>query len=364
MVPIQTFFPPYLRIGGLVLGTIVIFGIDLLTKRGITAWLPYYLVLLASVWVPSRRFLLGLTAGMVVLIVTAHFFKPDGDHYASTLNRSFGIATLVAMSLFLDQYRQAREEAHRACEEARMANQAKTNFISMVSHELRSPLTGVLGFSEFILSEPLGPIGEKKYLEYIKDIHDSGAHLLDLINNILDIAKMEAGRMEIEPEWLEAKPLMVTVGRLLQEQASRHHHTISIILPGHESIRLWADRRAVSQSLINLLSNAIKFTPKGGLLTLSARNTQNGGVELVVADTGVGIPARHLDRVVRPFERLDNTYHRSNNSGTGLGLPLVKGLMDLHGGSLRIDSREDVGTTIFLYFPPPRATITDAGEQS
>ncbi len=226
----------------------------------------------------------------------------------------------------------------------------------MVSHELRSPLNGVLGFSEFILSEPLGPIGEPKYLEYIKDIHDSGTHLLDLINNILDIAKMEVGRMELAPDWLEARPLIVTMVRLIQEQSSRRGHAIFIDLPGNKNTLFWADRRAVGQCLINLLTNAIKFTPNGGRITVSARNTSDGGVEIAVADTGVGIPASLIDRVFRPFERLDNAYHCSKDAGTGLGLPLVKGLIELHGGRISIDSQEKIGTTIILYFPPPTRT--------
>ena len=340
-------------IAGIALGVIAVFTADIITRRGITAWLPYFLLLLATVWAPDRRVLVSLTGTMVSLIIAAHFLKPGGDVYASMINRGFGIAILVSMAFFLDMYWKARQETNRACEEAKTANQAKSNFISMVSHELRSPLTGVLGFSEFILTEPLGPIGEPKYLEYIKDIHDSGTHLLDLINNILDIAKMEVGRMDVAPDWLEARPLIVTVVRLLREQSSRRGHSISVDLPENKNIIFWADRRAVSQSLINLLSNAIKFTPNGGRIIVSARDTSDGGVEIAVADTGVGIPASHIDRVFRPFERLDNAYHRSKDAGTGLGLPLVKGLIELHGGRISIDSKEKVGTMITLYFPPP-----------
>jgi len=251
-------------------------------------------------------------------------------------------------------------EIRTARQDAETANQAKTEFLAMMSHEIRTPLTVILGFSEIIRDQAFGPIENATYTEYANDINTSGHHLLDVVNDILDIAKIEAGKMEITPERIEPAALLATAIRLVKERALRRdlilEHTAPTTLPF-----LWADPRAAKQILFNLLSNAIKFTPRGGRITVTAAAADGdgngegrGGRDLVitVTDTGIGIPSDQLQRVLRPFERIDNRYTRKAN-GTGLGLPLVKALMALHNGSLTINSGPGIGTTVSLRFPPP-----------
>ena len=248
-------------------------------------------------------------------------------------------------------------EIHTARHDAETANQAKTEFLAMMSHEIRTPLTVILGFSEIIRDQAFGPINNSTYTEYANDINTSGHHLLDVVNDILDIAKIEAGKMEISPELIEPAALLTTAIRLVKERALRRDLVIDHAAPQTLPF-LWADPRAAKQILFNLLSNAIKFTPRGGRITVTAAaNGGSGGGDggdllVTVTDTGIGIPPDHLQRVLRPFERIDNRYTRKAN-GTGLGLPLVKALMELHNGSLTINSGPGIGTTVSLRFPPP-----------
>jgi two-component system cell cycle sensor histidine kinase PleC len=243
-------------------------------------------------------------------------------------------------------------ELARIKDAAEAANQAKSAFLTTMSHELRTPLTSIIGFSEIMRDQCFGPIGVPVYAEYAGDIHESGLHLLDLINDILDIAKIESGKMTLDRQWIDVPHLLSGICRLVNQRALRQELEISVCVPDGMP-RLWADERAVKQIVFNLLSNAIKFTPKGGGIAVAAEDRQ-GWIVLRVTDTGVGIPSKELTRVLRPFEQIENHYSRAAG-GTGLGLPLIKGLIELHGGVLTIESEVDSGTMVEVSFPPRAA---------
>jgi two-component system, cell cycle sensor histidine kinase PleC len=221
-----------------------------------------------------------------------------------------------------------------------------------MSHELRTPLIAIIGFSEMIRDQSFGPIGAPIYAEYAEDILAGGHHLLGLVNDLLDLAKIEAGKMEIAPEAIDLKQRLPAYLRLVQGRAQRKGQTFQLLVQEGLS-PLWADERAAKQIIFNLLSNSIKFTPPGGLIGVRAEATPEGGVAITVTDSGVGIPAGQVGRVLCPFEQIDNQYSRTTD-GTGLGLPLVKSLVELHGGSLTIESQEGIGTTVSVRFPRRR----------
>jgi signal transduction histidine kinase len=258
----------------------------------------------------------------------------------------------------------------RARREAEAANRAKSDFLATMSHELRTPLNAILGFSEIQRDELFGPIGQPRYREYAAGIHESGRHLLALIDDVLDLSKIEAGKTELAPEWLPLADLMASVEAQMSGRAQARGIALSVgDAPGLE---LHADRRAMRQILNNLLSNALKFTGAGGRVSVSValadgpadgpakrspggagdRNGDGGAaVAIRVADTGCGIAAGDLSRLARPFERVSNAYIRSGEGGTGLGLALVRQLATLHGGRMEIESRVGEGTVVTVRLP-------------
>jgi signal transduction histidine kinase len=243
----------------------------------------------------------------------------------------------------LTRVEMSREEALVARDAAEKANRAKSMFLANMSHELRTPLNAVIGFAEVMHNEMFGPLGDTHYREYTGMIHDAGRHLLDLINDVLDMSKIEAGKFEIERETVGIGSLVLDCVELMRERADTAGISLSADVP---TAPTWAyvDRRAIKQVLFNLLSNAIKFTPSGGQVT--ARAAQAGGaVILSVTDSGIGIPADQLTRLGNPFVQLRN-HAGTSHVGTGLGLALVRSLVELHQGSFQIESAEGVGTTV------------------
>lgn len=226
---------------------------------------------------------------------------------------------------------------------AEEASRAKSAFLATMSHELRTPLTSIIGFSEIIRDQCFGPVGTPAYAEYAGDINASGLHLLDLINDILDIAKIESGKMVIIPTTINVMMLLSSIQRLVGQWAIRQKLTVILSVPT-DIPALWADERAVKQIVYNMLSNAIKFTPSLGQVTLAAEAGQCGGVDIRVTDTGIGIPAEEMARILRPFEQVENCYARSRG-GSGLGLPLIKGLIPTPAGGDSL-KRVGVGATI------------------
>jgi two-component system cell cycle sensor histidine kinase PleC len=232
-------------------------------------------------------------------------------------------------------------------ERAEAANKAKSEFLANMSHELRTPLNAILGFSEILMNGMFGPIGSPKYLEYSKDIHDSGKHLLNVINDILDMSKIEAGHMRIQSEAVDLKPLIEESLRLTSIAAEEK--SIAIHRRLCDRLDVVGDRRALKQVMLNLLSNAVKFTNAGGNIELRARRLPSGLV-LTIADTGIGIPKESLSKIGQPFEQVQSQYAKSKG-GSGLGLAISRSLVALHGGTMRIRSKTGVGTVVSLNIP-------------
>lgn len=244
---------------------------------------------------------------------------------------------------------EAREIAETARLRAENANRSKSEFLAMMSHELRTPLNAILGFSSLLAEQYLGPLGNAKYRDYARAVHDSGSHLLSIINDILDLAKVEAGKMEIEPEALSARQLAEDCVALVRGLADGRTLRLDIDVRPRD-LQLVADRRAAKQMLVNLLSNACKFTESGGQVRVVARQGDGGEVRLSVVDTGIGMSAEHVAVALEPFGQVGDVA-TSARQGTGLGLPLVKSFADLHGGSLEIESTLGQGTSVTLVFP-------------
>jgi two-component system cell cycle sensor histidine kinase PleC len=241
------------------------------------------------------------------------------------------------------------DESRRRAEEA---NLAKSRFLATMSHELRTPLNAILGFSEIISKEVLGPVGNERYKDYVGDIHTSGQHLLNLINEILDLSRIEAGRYELNEEAVSLNRVVEDCHHLLKLRAGNRGLTI------HEMFepdlpRLWGDERAVRQICLNLLSNAIKFTPQGGEIWLKVGWTASGGQYMSVKDTGPGIPEEEIPIVLASFGQGSNSI-KSAEQGAGLGLPIAKNLIDLHGGTFSLKSKLRIGTEVIVTFPPER----------
>ncbi|WP_207483419.1 ATP-binding protein [Arenibaculum pallidiluteum] len=252
----------------------------------------------------------------------------------------------------ITQARQAEAQLREAKEQAELANRTKSEFLAHMSHELRTPLNAVIGFSEIIKDELFGPNHNPRYQEYARDIHDSGRHLLTLINEILDLAKVEAGGVELREETIEVEKVLESCRRLVRERAAAGQIVLNIgAEPGLP--RLLVDVTRLKQILLNLLSNAVKFTTPGGEVRLEARRAQDGGVVLTVADTGIGMSEEQLDIAFQPFRQVENAFNRKYQ-GTGLGLPLSKALAELHGGSVTIESEPGKGTRVRVWLPSSR----------
>jgi two-component system cell cycle sensor histidine kinase PleC len=235
------------------------------------------------------------------------------------------------------------EEKTRAEE----ANQAKSKFLANMSHELRTPLNAIIGFSEIMESGMFGPLGAEKYLEYCGDIRGSGEYLLDVINDILDMSKIEAGRIRLDFEDLDLDTLLSEALRVVSARA--HDKQLKLVARISPDLRLRADRRALKQIALNLLSNAVKFTPAGGRVTVRGR-AADGCIMLGIADSGIGIAKESLTRLGRPFEQVESQLTKSHQ-GSGLGLAIAKSLVELHGGRMRIRSTPGKGTLVVVRLP-------------
>ncbi|WP_137388028.1 sensor histidine kinase [Rhodoligotrophos defluvii] len=230
---------------------------------------------------------------------------------------------------------------------AEAANRSKSEFLANMSHELRTPLNAIIGFSEVMERQMLGPIGTQRYTEYATDIHRSGQYLLDVISDILDMSKIEAGRMQLEIKACDVVDILEESLRIVSTRAAEEKISIVRSLP--ERLPAQCDKRAIKQVAINLLANAVKFTPSGGCITIRAEE-RDGQIAVVIADSGIGIPQNAIEKLGRPFEQVENQLTKTK-SGSGLGLAISKSLVELHGGALRIDSIEGRGTTVTVLLP-------------
>jgi len=290
--------------------------------------------------------LLDITLSVALPIFAAQSFY-DGRRLTSRLDEDsrlrFEVEDLAR------ELEEARDEALRKRFEAETANASKTAFLANMSHELRTPLNAILGFSEIIAKECFGSVGSPRYKEYAGDIHSSGAHLLSLINDLLDVAKIEAGRMEIEPHSLDVQRTFDTALKIIGAKARERRQDLVIDIDP-DAPTLWADERALKQILINLVSNAVKFTPEGGRITVIGSRARCGSFQIMVEDNGPGIPREKLDKIFKPFSQVDNRYDRQGG-GTGLGLALVRGLTELHGGRAWIESEQGKGCRAYVILP-------------
>lgn len=245
------------------------------------------------------------------------------------------------------------DEARRKAEEA---NLAKSRFLATMSHELRTPLNAILGFSEVMKNEIFGEHANAAYKEYSGDIHGSGQHLLDLINEILDLSRIEAGKYELNEEALSLAGIAEDCRHMLNLRAKAKGQTIREAIEP-DLPKVWADERAIRQVVLNILSNAIKFTPQGGEITLKVGWTASGGQYVSVIDTGPGIPEDEIPTVLQSFGR-GSLAIKTAEQGSGLGLPIVKGLIDLHGGGFHLKSKPRAGTEVTVTLPPERVMDT------
>ncbi|KIL97334.1 Signal transduction histidine kinase [Paramagnetospirillum magnetotacticum MS-1] len=274
----------------------------------------------------------------------------------SALRRDGRVEYLIGVTEDIERRKQAEVQLLAAKEQAESASRAKSDFLAGMSHELRTPLNAIIGFAETMYSQVLGPIPER-YREYAGDIAASGRHLLGIITDILDLAKIEAGRMELDENPVEIAPVVEAAIRLLRDRGTAArldlHSDIPASLP-----RILADERRIRQVVINLLANAVKFTPHGGSVSVSANLTTDGGLALHVSDTGIGMTDEEMSQAVEPFVQVDARIAR-RHEGTGLGLPMVAAIMEMHRGTIAIASRPNQGTTVTVTFPRDRVLSAD-----
>lgn len=266
----------------------------------------------------------------------------------------------LSAAIDISSRNEAERRLRRALEEAELANRTKSQFLANISHELRTPLNSIIGFSQFMSQQLLGPVGNPQYLEYSRDILYSGEHLLNLINDILDITKIEAGETRIEESTFHIADLIEACMRIVRQRARSKGLVLRVEDVRSGGIKVRADERLMKQVLINLVTNAIKFTESGEVSV--ATGLEDGCPWFEVRDTGIGIPAEELDRVMQPFVQIADAMTR-NHEGSGLGLPLAKSLAELHGGSLRLSSTPGKGTVVRVTLPAKRLAATaEAGD--
>jgi signal transduction histidine kinase len=243
----------------------------------------------------------------------------------------------------------------QARSQAEMANRAKSEFLANMSHELRTPLNAIIGFSEIIAHELFGPMGNERYLDYMKDIHKSSLHLLLIINDVLDMSKIEAGKLELSKEPLSLRKVIGEVIRMMRELADSRRIALATKLSDQEA-QIWADERAMKQIFLNLLSNAIKFSKDGGEVCIRIAADQPDLAVVEFEDHGIGMNEEELERALQPFGQAKPSTTR-NYGGTGLGLPITKGLIEAHGGKLAIESRAGQGTVARISLPIERKPL-------
>ncbi|NOT39438.1 MAG: HAMP domain-containing histidine kinase [Alphaproteobacteria bacterium] len=242
----------------------------------------------------------------------------------------------------------ARADAVAQTREVEAASASKSAFVANMSHELRTPLNAILGFAEMIEAAAVGPDISQQYRGYGHDIRESGSYLLTLINDMLDVAKIEAGKMELDRQYLDGKNVIDSALRLVAHRAEQKKQTLNASTD--TNITPFADERAFKQILVNLLSNAVKFSPEGGTIDVACMRLGDGGVRLTVGDSGPGIPDDKIAKLFRPFERVDNSYG-SGAGGTGLGLALVRGLVGLHAGRVWVENKSSGGLLAHVELP-------------
>ena len=301
------------------------------TARAAAAFLPATEVPPPSTMLSTAVVVLAVTVVTVLVLGMAHATAIIDARLAVSANREADL----------------REASSRA----ELANRAKSEFLASMSHELRTPLNAIIGFSEMMNAEMFGGLGSERYRDYINDIHASGVHLLSLINDLLDLSKAEADKLELRETYVDLAAAINHSLRMITSRANAAGVEVTSDLPKDLPL-LWADERRLTQIILNLLTNAVKFTPHGGKARIGAE-WRPTGLAIIVDDTGIGIAPEDIPRVVIPFVQVGDLYSRPQE-GSGLGLPLSKRLVELHGGSLALDSERGRGTTVTVLFPTSR----------
>jgi two-component system cell cycle sensor histidine kinase PleC len=313
--------------------------------------IPMTLAVCARLLMQGHPFYMAMAA-MAVGLHVYFIFLAKGLNSTALAMLEFR-AEKDALVAEIEEEKSISDEARRRAE---AANVAKSRFLATMSHELRTPLNAILGFSEVMKSELLGPMQNESYRSYAGNIHDSGRHLLQLINEILDLSRIEAGRYELHEEPVRLSDVVEDCRRLLHLRAENKGLQIVLEFARHLE-QIWADERAVRQICLNLMSNALKFTPRGGRVTLIVATTPEGGQTLIVKDTGPGIPKEEIPRVMQAFGQ-GSLAHQTAEGGTGLGLPIVQNLVSLHGGTFELRSELRKGTEAVVCLPKSRVMRT------
>ena len=372
---ILTFFPVFIRIGQFALGcNLVATGLGVVMM---TAIMPppynaqYYAGVIMCVIYSSSLIRLRFTYAALISTVlvgayqiSAAFVNPIP--YATFVSNNFFLVMATGVGLFSGYYQELYVRKSYVSQkiiegknvalnalliEADNANKSKSEFLATMSHELRTPLNAIIGFSDVLRKQLYGNLGNDRYLEYVADINSSGLHLLAIINDILDLAKAEAGKLDLREDVFDLVPSIEDCLQMCRGRADEGGVALSVEALDPD-IQIRADERLMRQMVLNLVSNAVKFTPPGGRADVTVRRI-GSDIAIEVTDTGIGIPMEHLDRVLRPFEQVERALSR-RHGGTGLGLPFAKKVAELHGGSLELRSEVDRGTQITVRLPGHR----------
>jgi len=294
----------------------------------------------------------------IIVFRTIHKRK-DGSHYDVEIHLQLMHKETPPVFVAIVQDISERKIVELALEKAKIdaetANKAKSEFLASMSHDLRTPLNAMMGFSEMMSLKTFGPLGDPHYEDYAKDIHQSGSHLISLIDDILDLSKVEAGKYVLNEEDLDIEPLIHRCVNMITTFADLKKLDLIIDIPP-DLPRFRGDERAMMQVINNLLSNAVKFTPQDGHITVSAKVTDENAIEIIVADDGIGMSRHDITRALKPFEQADSA-HAKRHEGTGLGLHLCQSLVKLHSGQLKVESEENQGTTFVVHLPPKRTVL-------
>jgi two-component system, cell cycle sensor histidine kinase PleC len=371
-----TFFPLFFRIAQAALaGVMLVAGLGIVAMTAIMSPpfnIEYYTgLILVIVYSSSLSRLKFVHAVAISLFLISSYqavcllINPIPVSYL--INNNFFLAVAMGLGLFsayiVELYirrafvgQQIVEDKNRlisrALTEAVRANKSKSEFLATMSHELRTPLNAIIGFSDIIHRQLFGPVGNDRYADYAKDINDSGSHLLSIINDILDLAKAESGKLELNDHEFDLSQTIEACVRMCRGRAETNKVEL-IYFGGQSEVIVRADERLVLQVLANIVSNAIKFTPEGGTVRIQLSASPQKGIVIRVADTGIGIAPDNLERVLRPFEQVETSYSRKHG-GSGLGLPYAKKLTELHEGELNLESELGKGTAVTIMLPAAR----------